>query len=442
LFFFTLPMLFGNVLQTINGSINSIWVGKYLGEAALAATSNAGLLMFLILGGVFGLSMAATILVAQRWGAKDLTDARRVVGTSATFFVGFAALVAVAGIVFLRPLLALLHTPADVIPFAIPYLRITLLALPLSFLYYFVMGVLRGAGDSRTPFRFLLLAVALDVVLNPLFIFGLGPLPRMGIAGSATASLVAAAVSLAAMLGHLYRQRHALWIGRDELHLFRPDWSIVRTLVTKGLPMALQMLVMASSMLAMIGLVNNFGSHVTAAFGAAMQVWNYVQMPSLAVSAAVSSMAAQNVGAGNWSRVGATMRAGIALNFATTGSLVLLLAVVGRPVLSLFLPSDSFALDLASHANRIVLVSYVLSGATMVLFGVVRSTGAVIVPVLLLFVSLWLVRIPVAWALIDRWQEDAIWFSFPVGSTVSLALAILYYRFGNWRAARMGPATR
>jgi len=440
LFFFALPMLLGNVLQSMNGSINSIWVGKYLGEAALAATSNANLLMFLVLGGVFGLSMASTILVAQRLGAGDPTAARRVVGSSASFFVGFASLTAVAGLVFLHPLLAWLRTPADAVPYAVPYLRITLATLPLSFLYYFVMGVLRGAGDSRTPFRFLLLCVALDVLLNPLLIFGFGPVPRLGIAGSATASLLALGVSLAAMVLHLYRQRHPLCIHRGEWHLFRPDWAIVRTLVQKGLPMGLQMVVMASSLIAMIGLVNRFGSHVTAAFGSAMQVWSYVQMPALAVSAAVSSMAAQNVGAGNWPRVSATMRAGLALSVATTGSLCILLQLFGRHVLGLFLPDDSAALDLAAHANAIVLWSFVFFGISTVLVGVVRSTGAVVAPVLLLFVSLWLVRFPLAYALLDRWQEDAIWWSFPVGALCSVVLLALYYRFGSWRKARMGPA--
>lgn len=440
LFHFTLPMLFGNLLQTANGSVNSVWVGKFLGEAALTATSNAGNLMFLVFGGVFGLSMAATILVAQRWGANDMAAARRVVGTSATFFFGIAALAGAAGILFLRPLLTWLNTPADAVPYAVPYLCITFAALPLTFLHFFVMGVLRGAGDSRTPFRFLVLAVVLDVLLNPLFIFGLGPVPRMGVAGSATASLVAGLVSFFALVTHLYRQRHALCIGRDELHLFRPDWSIVRTLVVKGLPMGVQMLVMSSAMLAMIGLVNSFGTDAAAAFGAAMQVWGYVQMPQLAVSAAVSSMAAQNVGAGNWPRVGATMRAGMVLNLAMTGGLVLVLLLAGRAALSLFLPAGSVALDIGEHANRIVLVTYVLSGCTLVLFGVVRSTGAVVMPVVLLFVSLWLVRVPVATWLLDRWQLDAVWISFPVGSCASLLFAILYYRFGNWRSARMGPA--
>jgi Na+-driven multidrug efflux pump len=145
------------------------------------------------------------------------------------------------------------------------------------------------------------------------------------------------------------------------------------------------------------------------------------------------------VGAGNWPRVAATTRAGLLLNLATTGGLCAALYLLGRPALSLFLPSDSAALAMAAHANAIVLWSFVLSGASMVLIGVVRSTGAVIVPVILLFVSLWLVRFPLAYALVGRWQEDAIWWSFPVGSLASLALAALYYRFGGWRHARMGP---
>jgi len=442
LFLFTLPMLAGNVLQSLNGSVNSVWVGRYLGEAALAATTNASMLMFLVMGGVFGLSMAATILVAQSYGARDLPGARRVVGTSATFFVGIALLTGVGGIVFVRPLLTWLRTPADVVPYALPYLRITFAALPLSVIYFFIMGILRGAGDSRTPFRFLVLSVVLDVALNPLFIFGLGPVPRLGVAGSATASLVAGTVSLLAMLAHLYRERNALCIYGDELHLFRPDWSIVRTLVTKGVPMGLQMLVLSSSMIAIVGLVNRFGSHVTAAFGASMQLWTYVQMPAFAVSAAVSSMAAQNVGAGNWPRVGETMRAGVTFSVALTGGLVLVLLLAGRPLLALFLPSGSLALDLAVHANRIVLWALILSGTTMVLFGVVRSTGAVIAPVFILFVSMWLVRFPLAYALLGRLQEDAIWLSFPVASSVSVLLAGLYYRFGGWRHAKMrhGPA--
>lgn len=440
LFHFSLPILMGNVFQTLNGSVNAVWVGKFLGEAALTAVANANLVMFMVLGGVFGLSMAATILVAQRVGARDMVQAKRVVGTSATFFVGCALLIAVLGLVLLRPLLTFLRVPDDALQFAIPYMRITLATLPLAFTYYFLMAVLRGTGDSRTPFYFLSLSVALDIVLNPLLIFGIGPFPRLGVAGSASAAFIGQAVSLALLVRHLYRRRNPLCLRRHETALLRPDWHIVRTLVTKGVPMGLQMLVLSSSLLAMMGLVNRFGSQVTAAFGAALQVWNYVQMPALAIGAAATAMSAQNVGAGQWSRVEATAKAGVIFNLLVTGTLCLVLYVLARPALSLFLPGDSEALAIAVHINSLALWAFVFFGVTMVLLGVVRSTGAVIPPVLLLFISLWVVRYSLAYALLDRLQADAIWWSFPVGSLASVTLAFLYYRYGNWRSGRMGPA--
>jgi putative MATE family efflux protein len=442
LFLFSLPILAGNVFQTLDGSINAIWVGKFLGEGALSAVSNANIVMFLVLGAVFGLSMAATILVAQRVGARDITEAKRVVGTSATFFFGIALVIAVLGLALLRPVLGFLRVPDDAVAYAISYMRILLAALPLSFMYYYLMAVLRGTGDSRTPFKFLTLSVALGIVLNPLLIFGIGPFPRLGIAGSATAAVTAQAISLGLMLRQLYRRRNPLRLHRNELVLLRPDWGIVRTLVAKGVPMGLQMVVMSSSMLAMMGLVNRYGSHVTAAFGAALQVWNYVQMPGLAIGAAATAMAAQNVGAGQWTRVEETAKAGIAYGFLVTGSICLVLYLLARPVLSLFLPGNSATLDIAVHINAIALWGYMFFGVTMVLIGVVRSTGAVMPPVILLFISLWVIRYPFALALLDRLGADAIWWSFPFGSIVSVSLAYLYYRRGGWRSARMGaPAS-
>jgi putative MATE family efflux protein len=219
---FALPILAGNVLQSLNGSVNAVWVGKYLGEAALTATANANNILFLLIGLVFGVGMAATILVAQAMGAKNLAQARAVMGTSASFFGAVSVLIAVVGFPLSRLILQWMDTPEAALPLAESYLRIIFLAMPLLYLFAFVSAVLRGAGDTRTPFLFLLLVVVLDVLLNPLLIFGWGPVPRMGITGAATATLVANAISFVAMLLWLYRRRHPLWIGRSELHLFRP----------------------------------------------------------------------------------------------------------------------------------------------------------------------------------------------------------------------------
>lgn len=440
LLLFSLPVLGSNILQSLNASINSVWVGRYLGEAALTATSNANIILFFLLGVVFGISMANTIMIGQAVGARNIDEARRVVGTGTTFFVGLSILAAVLGFAFTPHILAAMHTPDDAAPLAVIYLRIIFVALPFMYFYNFVMMTLRGAGDSRTPFYFMLLSVVLDVVLNPVLIFGVGPLPALGIAGSALATLIAQLVSLVAMIAVLYRRRHFLLLHKAQLALLWPDPAILRALVAKGLPMGLQMVVISSSAIVMMSLVNTYGSQTTAAYGVASQLWTYVQMPALAVGASVSSMVAQNVGAGLWPRVARITRMGLLFNVVMTGAIVALIYLFNRHSLGIFLGDDSTAIGIAQHINRVVLWSFILFGFTIVVFGTVRATGAVMAPLVILFVSMWGIRLPFAWLLEPHIGAESIWWSFPVGSIVSVALAFAYYRFGNWKGSHILPA--
>jgi putative MATE family efflux protein len=398
--------------------------------------------MFLLIGAAFGIAMAATILIGQCIGANDLKEAKRVVGTSATFFAAISVFMAIAGLVLCEPLLIAMKTPADSLPLAVAYMRVIFLALPCLYMYAFVMSVLRGAGDSKTPFYFMLLSVAIDIALNPVFIFGWGPIPKFGIAGSALATFVAQAVSLTALVNHLYRRRHLLVLHKDELKHLRVDWAIVGTLVKKGIPMSAQMLVISLSAVLMIALVNRFGVETTAAFGAAMQLWNYIQMPAFAVGMGVSAMAAQNVGARKWDRVKSIARVGVVYSVLLTGSIVLVIEILDTHAFRLFLPEGSEALRLATHLNRVVTWSFMFFGVSMVLFGVVRATGAVMAPLFVLTISLLVVRFPLAEAFLDKYQADAVWWSFPISSALSAVLAVLYYKYGGWRTARMagGPA--
>lgn len=440
LYRFALPILYANVLQSLNGSVNSVWVGRFLGEAALTATSNANTVMFLLIGAAFGVALAATILVGQSIGANDIASTKRVVGTSATFFTGISVAMAIAGLILCRPLLIAMSTPPASLDLAVAYMRVIFLALPFLYLYAYVGAMLRGAGDSRTPFHFMLLSVGLDIALNPVFIFGVGPIPRLGIAGSALATFVAQAVSLSALIHHLYRRRHLLVLHKDELALLRVDWSVVATLVRKGLPMSAQMLVMSLSGVLMITLVNRFGVDTTAAFGAALQLWNYIQMPAFAVAMAMSAMTAQNVGAAKWDRVTQIARVGVFYNVVLCGAIALAMELLDRELFSLFLPAGSAALVIASHLNYVVTPSFVFFGVAVALFGVVRATGAVMAPLIILSITLLGVRFPLAEAYLDRYQVDAVWWSFPISSALSALLAVLYYRYGGWRSAHMMPA--
>ncbi len=433
---FALPVLGSSVLQSLNGSINAIFVGRMLGEAALTATSNANLVLFLMLGTMFGIGMAATILVAQAVGGRNLGEARRIVGTSATFFFAVSIVVAVLGWIYVDAILGVLGTPADALPLARSYLRLIFVAVPAANLLSFVMTILRGAGDSRTPFAFMGLAVALDVALNPLLIAGIGPFPEMGIAGSALATLIGQTVGVVAILVVLYMRRDPLRLAGTDLALLRPDPALLRIVVVKGVPMGLQMIVISATALVLMGFVNGYGSQTAAAYGIAAQLWTYVQMPALAIGAAVSSMAAQNVGAGRWDRIGRITASGVGFNLLLTGCLVLLLWLFDRQVLGLFLASDSAAVATAIHINNAASWSFVLFGVTIVMFATVRATGAVMPPLIILIISVLIVRAGFAYMLRGQFGPDAIWWSFPAGSIVSLALAALYYRFGGWRTFR------
>ncbi|HEU4812863.1 MAG TPA: MATE family efflux transporter [Xanthomonadaceae bacterium] len=439
LFAFALPILGANVLQSLNGSVNAIWVGRFLGEEALVAIANANNIMFFLLGGIFGFGMASTILVGQAMGRKDLAGARKVIGSAATFFLLLSVVLAAIGWVLAERVLGWMATPADAMPLAVAYIRVIFLALPLLYAFAFLSAILRGAGDTRTPFLFLLLAVALDIGLVPLLMFGVGPLPEMGMAGSAMATLVANLIALPAMVLWLRHKRHPLWISRDENRLYLPDWTIVRTMVVKGVPMGLQMVVISLALIAMIVMVNQYGTDTTAAYGAAMQLWTYVQMPAMAIGAACSSMAAQNVGALKWDRVNATARTGIAFNFLLTGALIAPLILLDQFTLSWFMPAGSEALEIARHLNRIAVWSFLFFGVTFVVAGVVRSTGAVIPPLVILGVALWGVRIPFANWLQPELGVDAIWWSFPVSAFVAMVASLAYYKWGRWREATMLP---
>jgi putative MATE family efflux protein len=436
---FAIPTLISSMIQSLNGSINAIWVGRFLGEAALASTSNANLVMFLLMTFVFGFGMAATVLIGQAFGRHDRDSARRALGTAIGGFLPVVAAISLLGWLVAPQLLRLLAMPADALPLALAYLRVIFLAMPPGMIMVLLMMGLRGSGDALTPLWFMIVAVILDAGLNPVFILGLGPAPALGIAGAATATVIANYVSLAALILYIYRRDLPLRLRGAELRYLKPDPALLRVIVAKGLPMGLQMIVVSSSALATMGLVNREGVHTTAAFGVAMQLWTYLQMPAMALAAAASAMAAQNIGAGRWDRVSAITRSAILYNLAITGLLVALLVVADRPALALFLGGDSAALPIARHIQLLATWSFLLFGVTMVVFGTVRANGAVIGPLIILAIGLYPVRLGFALGAYPWLGADALWLSFPVSSFVNMVLALAFYRHGGWRDARMQP---
>ena len=437
---FALPTLASSILQSLNGTINAIWVGRLLGEGALAATSNANMVMFLLTAFVFGFGMASTILIGQYWGRKDAEEARRIFGTAMGGFTLVAILVGIAGYFLAGSILKLLGTPGEAAALALAYLRVIFLAMPALLLLTLMMMALRGAGDSLTPLWFMIVAVVLDSGLNPFFIRGYGPIPAMGIAGSAMSTLIGNYVSLIGLVIYVYARDLPLRLRGAELRYLIPKPGILKTIIVKGFPMGLQMVVISMSALALIGIVNRQGVDTTAAFGVAMQLWTYVQMPAMAIGAAVSAMSAQNIGARLWDRVGKITRSGIILSLLITGALIVMMTLADRTVLSLFMGPASPALPIARHIHLLATWNFLLFGITMVLFATVRANGAVWAPLMVLAVGLLPVRFGWIFATQHWLGPDSIWLSFPVSSFANVALAAIYYLKGDWRKGQLRVA--
>lgn len=439
LLFFALPTLASSVLQSLNGSINAIWVGRLLGEEALAATTNGNIVMFMMIAFVFGFGMAATILIGQALGRRNQDLARRIIGTAIGSFVPIVTLVAIGGWIFAPQLLAALGTPDIVAELALDYLRIIFIGIPPMLMATLLMMALRGSGDAMTPLWFMALISILDSGLNPIFILGLGPAPQLGIAGAGIATAIANFIGLFGLLIYIYRRDLTLRLRGAEWAYLWPDLSQLKPILSKGVPMGLQMIVVSSAALSILSLINREGVNVTAAYGATQQLWTYVQMPAMALGAAVSAMVAQNIGAGRWDRVAAITRAGIIFNVLLTGALVVLLTLADKAALALFLGSDSPSLAIGRHIQLLATWGYVAFGVSLVLFGAVRANGEVIKPLLILIVAMYPIRLGFAWGAYEWLGADAIWLSFPIGMVATMLMSIWLYRNGSWKKGSVLP---
>ena len=436
LLMFTLPTLGGNVLQSLNGSISAIYVGKFLGENAFAAAGIATFVMFAIFSSVFGLGMSTTILIGQAKGRGDTDEMRRTIGATAGSFIAIGLLMSLFGGSLAPPILRWMATPAAAMPFATSFLNVVFIGVPLMFLTVLLQSALRGIGDAATPFWTTVLNLVFSLVLNPIFILGLGPVPELGLAGAAWAGVVTNFICLVFMLWRIYALDLPIRLRGKEFALLIPDWAHMKPVLVIGVPMGLSMVIMSLSGAVMMGLINREGVDTAAAYNAVNQMYGYIQMPAFAVGSAVSAMAAQNIGAGRWDRIGMIARTGVITNVLMTGVLVVVVLLADHVLLGLFLPLGSKAIPIGEHINLLIAWTFVPMGISMVMTSIVRANGAVVVPFVILVFSIILVRMSVGFGLYPHYGSDAIWWSFMASGSASALMGIGYYLQGGWRKGR------
>jgi len=428
-------MLAGSALQTAYAIVNAIWVGNGLGTTAMAAITVSFPVFFVLMAAAGGLTMASSILASQTFGAKDWPQLKRVVQNSVVL-TGAASLICISvGHFTAESLLRIMDTPPEVLPMAASYLRIFLWTMPFMFGLFLIASLLRGTGDSKTPLYFQAVFLGVTAVLDPLLMFGWLGFPRLGLNGTAVATIISQAGALISML--LYLQRKSHMIAPDWRHL-RADWATTWLTLKIGVPSMFQQAFVSVGMLVIVGLVNAFGRTGVAAYGAAMRIDQLAFMPAMTVGMAVSTLAGQNIGARHYDRVKEVFRWGLVFGGGIT-LLASLLAVTVPGILMRMFIQDRAVIELGVQYLRIVGAGYVLFAVMFVSNGVINGAGHTFITTLITLVSLWAVRVPLAASLSRSMHRlEGIWFAVVISFAVGSGISLIYYLSGRWKRPLAG----
>lgn len=432
---FSIPLFLGNLLQALYNTVDTIWVGKFLGQDALAAVSVSFPLIFVLLSLSIGITMATTVLVGQFKGAGDSPMIKKTIDSSLFLLAVLAVIMTAVGLIFHMPILRLMNTHESIIDMAAGYMNIIFIGMIFSFGFNVVSAVLRGLGDSRTPLLFLFYTTVINIILDPILIFGLGPFPKMGVEGAALATIIAQAISLFLAIRHLDKVGHVFSINFKDIQ-FDPKLSL--KIIKVGLPAGLQQAVVSLGFTVVMSIVNTFGPTAVAAFGAAGKIDNFSFMPSMSIGLATSTLAAQNIGAGKYERVNETAKWAVVMSLCLSVVMMGLVFFVPEQLLSMF-SSDVPVLKEGAKILRILGLSYIPFGLMWITNGVIRGAGDTVVVMLTSIFTLWGVRLPLAFYL-SRYTDlgsTGVWIALSSSSFLSFVLSTLYYYSGRWKKAML-----
>ena len=448
---FAMPMLVGHMFQQLYTFVDQIIVGRYLGKEALAAVGASFPVIFTLMALILGIATGGTIVISQFFGAKNFTKVKRAIDTIFIVMGLCAVIMTVVGISFSEQIFRLIKLPEELIPMANSYLTIYVSGLVVFFGYNGVAAILRGLGDSITPLYFLVLATILNIGLDLLFIVKLG----WGIEGAAFATLIAQGTAFIVAIFYLNRNHELI---RFNIREFAFDWEIFRQSLRIGLPTGLQQTFVALGMMALMSIVNGFGTNAVAGYTAAGRLDSLAVIPSIIFSHALATFVGQNIGAGKIDRVKKGLTRTMIMSSATAVLISVLLIIFKYPLMSLF-THDQAVIDIGGDYLTIVTSFYLLFTGMFVYSGVMRGAGDTLIPMFITLFSLWIVRIPAALFLSQETIEifgltlksagmgqSGIWWSIPIGWGIGMVLSFIYYRTGRWKTksvikVKVEPAT-
>ena len=427
IFQFAIPMLLGNVFQQLYQIVNSVIVGRYLGPKSLAAVGASMPIIFTLIALIIGFGIGASVVISQYFGAKNYEKVRHASDTITVFLFFAGIFLSAVGIIFSEQIFILLQLPQELMHEAKIYLNIYLSGLVLMFWFNATSSTLRGIGDSTTPLYFLIISVVINILLDLLFILVF----KWGVAGAALSTILSQTSALVAAVIYLNKNHSIIRFNIRDIHFENKIfWQSIKI----GLPTGIQQTFVALGAMALMGIVNTYGTTVIAGYSAALRIDQLATLPAMNFSAALSGFVGQNIGARQFGRI----KAGVRATFLMSAGFCMIITIVvifwGNHLMTMF-TKDPGVIEVGHRYLIIVSLFYVLFSTMFTYSGMLRGAGATLIPMFITLFSMWLVRIPLAYLLSKHTSlgSDGIWWAIPIAWLIGAIGTFVYYKSGTWR---------
>lgn len=423
------PMLLANWLNAGYNIVDSIWIGKIVGPIGLAATAVTFPIYIILLSVAAGITVSSNILIGQYYGAKDVKSMVHISRVATTLATTLSIILVIVAYSSLESVLLLLNTPLDVLPSALSYFKIIILGFPFLFYYYLVASFLYGTGDTVRPLIFLSISAILNIILDPLLIMGIGPFPELGLEGAAIATVFSQFVSVVISLTYLKLKKSVLRANPLRIVF---DFRTMKKMFTIGLPSSTTQLVGSFSFMVLTSLVNQFGSTASASMGIALRIDSLTFMSIMALSTGIATMSAQNIGANRMDRIKDIHKTGVRIAIAVSSMFAIIAIAFSEPIIRMFTDDPSVISNTKDYIyiNMPSLIALSVAFATN---GIINGAGKTLAITLITFISLIVVRSPLAYFFVEHFGLIGVWMAMGASCFVGMTLSLTYYYSNKWK---------
>lgn len=418
-------MLLGNVFQQLYNVVDSIIVGKVLGDQALGAVGANFPFIFALISFVVGIAIGATVIIAQYYGAKQMDNVKRTIDTLYIFMFFASIFLTIVGIGISDWIFQVIDLPDEIRPMAVDYFKVYAIGFVFFFGFQGTSAILRGLGDSKTPVYFLIISTIMNIILDILFVVVF----KWGIEGVAAATVIAQAGAFFTIIWYLNKYHSFMEFSPLKMKF---DREIFKKSLRIGLPSGVQQTFVALGFLALYRIVNIFGVPTIAAYSIAMRIDSFAVMPAMNFSAAISTFVGQNIGANKFDRIGRGMKSTLLMINSISLTITILSLAFAGPLIRLFTDSPE-VVEIGKQYIYIVTPFYIVFSTMFILNGVLRGAGATFIPMIITILALWGIRIPISWVLSLEMGSIGIWWGIPIAWAFGAICSYLYYLSGKWK---------